>query len=117
MVRTLAFLIFAVAAVFPASATPTDGGHGAYHEWFGAQVIPPPDPAAGTSCCAESDGHIIEEEDWRIASGRYEVRIGTDWIAIPDTRVLPNTRNPTGHPVVWYTPGPHIFCFAPGTVS
>lgn len=99
-------------------AQPPDPDHpGRYHDWFESQVIPPGDPMAGHSCCKESDGHIIEEDDWRIAGGHYEVRIDGSWNEIPESRILPESRNPTGHPVIWYinTNPPSIFCFAPGT--
>lgn len=96
---------------------------GEFHEWFNAQKIP---DGTGRSCCAESDGHVLEEDDWRVgASGEYEVRAGSEWIVFrntgegnPGNTVLGFTNNPTGHPVAWYSASMHVpYCFAPGTTT
>ncbi len=99
------------------------------HEWFESQRVP---DGTGRSCCSESDGHVIREEDWRIADGEYEVTIEGQWVRFantgagqPGNKVLGYTANPMGAPVAWYTlmRGEEgrltvfPYCFAPGTVS
>jgi hypothetical protein len=117
MRAAIGFLMLGLGICGSASAMPSDPDHpGPYHKWFESQIIPEGDPQAGMSCCAESDGHIIEEDDWRISEGHYEIIIHGHWVSIPDSRVLPNSSNPTGKPVAWYI-GMQIYCFAPGTAS
>lgn len=113
-----------------AHAAPPPGSSGIYHAWFAAQKVP--DELANTdhplSCCAEADGHILTDDDWRIADGEYQVRTGPDrWTVFPNkgqgkpgNTVLGQTGNPTGNPVAWwlYQDGnPVPRCLAPGTVT
>jgi hypothetical protein len=120
MRRVLATAI--VLSSWCACAAPPPGTdlNSALHKWFDSQVVPQGDMRAGLSCCRESDGHIIEEDDWRISDGHYEIHIGDDWVVVRDTQVL-STQNPTGKPVAWYNRYPNagavVYCFAPGTVS
>jgi hypothetical protein len=97
---------------------------GPFHKWFEEQKVP---DGTNRSCCAEADGHVLTEDDWRISVGEYQVHIGDDWVTFPNTghgnagnTILGQTGNPTGGPVAWWlgsgasaTPR----CFAPGTVS
>ncbi len=118
--------IMVAAAIGAAQATPSDGGHGAYHEWFAKQMVP---DETTRGCCAESDGHVLEEEDWKIIDGEYTVRTGPDgaWTVFPNTgagkpknTILGFNSNPTGKPVAWWTylNGKAVArCFAPGTLS
>lgn len=131
--RSLRGALFACAmlAVFPAFARMPDPDHpGPHHAWFEAQKVP---DGSGRSCCAEADGHILEEEDWRIADGEYQVRIHGSWITFPNTgqghegnTILGETGNPMGKPVAWWLGGtlqdgvaePVVpRCLAPGTVA
>jgi len=118
-----AFFLFMVAALAIATAcgafaSPPPGTdlNSAIHKWFEEQHVPSGDPQAGMSCCSYSDGHILEEEDWRIRDQHYEIRVGEGWYRVRDTQVL-STNNPTGKPVAWYnkySSGVVIFCFTPG---
>ena len=87
----------------------------------------------GQSCCTNSDGYLLEEDEWRItpSGGAYEVLIKGKWYSIPPgvMRDSNGGPNPTGKAIVWWT-SPyedelgglngdsepiHIWCFAPGT--
>lgn len=116
-----AWFVLGMLAAMAVHAAPPPGTdlNGALHRWFAEQHVPSGDPQAGMSCCAESDGHIIEEEDWRLNDGHYEIHIGVGWWRVRDTQVL-GSENPTQKPVAWYNryaSGVTIFCFAPGTLS
>lgn len=135
VVAVVAILLVLIAWAWAANATPADGGHGIYHEWFAKQMVP--NENLGTpnqvSCCAESDGHILEDDDWKISGGEYRVRTGKNddgserWtvfsntgVGKPGNTILDYNNNPTGKPVAWWThlqgvPVPR--CFAPGTES
>ena len=84
------------------------------HAWFEQQHA-----TDGAWCCNVSDGHILDDSDWRHGSSAYEVRINGDWLTIPldAMRDPKGGPNPTGHAIVWYTVneyGIRIYCFAPG---
>jgi hypothetical protein len=90
------------------------------HIWFEQQHN-----VRGQPCCANSDGHILDDKDVRTRDGAYEVQIEGIWYPVrPDAMRDPlrGGPNPTGHPIVWYTrtfttlPGVVISCFAPGTL-
>lgn len=97
---------------------------GPYAEWFRTQTIP---DGTGRSCCNTADGHIIDDNDWRIADGEYQVLIDDEWVTFANTgagnhgnTILGAVGNPTGHPVAWWLKSGQTvypFCFAPGTVS
>jgi hypothetical protein len=90
------------------------------HKWFHDQYS-----VKGVWCCDVSDGHLLDDEDWR-PSGHsdekqsgYEVRISGRWLPIPSEamRDPQGGPNPTHKAVVWYTiseVGVLIYCFAPG---
>ena len=84
------------------------------HKWFHAQHS-----VNGIWCCDISDGHVLSDEDWRMASDAYEVRINGEWIRVPEKALRdPNGGpNPTGHAIAWYNIseyGVMLYCFAPG---
>ena len=84
------------------------------HKWFHAQHS-----VAGVWCCDISDGHVLNDEDWRMASDAYEIRIHGQWIKVPEKALRdPNGGpNPTGHAIAWYNITPYgvmLYCFAPG---
>jgi hypothetical protein len=90
------------------------------HIWFERQQN-----VRGQSCCANSDGHMLDDKDVRIKGGTYEVLIEGTWYPVRLDAMRDSVRggpNPTGHPIVWYTrtftstPGLSISCFAPGTL-
>lgn len=84
------------------------------HAWFERQHN-----VSGAWCCDISDGHILNDEEWRMTGDHYEALILGRWYPIqPDQlRRDMNDPNPTGSAVVWYLViemGVTIFCFAPG---
>lgn len=124
-------MVFSLAYAAIHAALAHDGVHDA---WFAAQLVPPGNDNAGLSCCNHSDGHVLEEDDWRIAEGHYQFRFGASWITVEDSRVLPYdganpsnpeaAGNPLGKPVVFYITHyegnaltPRVYCFKPGTAS
>lgn len=97
-------------------AAPPPDANPELHGWFDRQYS-----VKGTYCCDVSDGHILDEEDWRSVGTGYEVRINGKWLAIPPDAIRDSKRggaNPTGHAIVWYridvTGTVTIFCFAEG---
>ena len=119
LTRTV-FAFVTIAAVGSAHAKPPPGADltTPTAQWFKAQHS-----MDGSWCCDIADGHLLDDEDWRMKNSTYEVRINGEWITIPEkAKRDPNGGpNPTGHAVVWYTiegtstGRPFIFCFAPGT--
>lgn len=100
---------------------PPGGGNPAWHDWFENQEMP---DGSHRSCCREGDGHILSDDQWRIADGEYEVWIEDQWVRFPNkgqgkpgNTVMGYTANPTGSPVAWWHSPSVIYCFAPGTVS
>jgi hypothetical protein len=86
------------------------------HAWFERQHS-----VRGSWCCDEADGFIVSDDDWRMDGERYSVRIGGQWLSIPNSKLRDPAGgpNPTGHAVVWWRDfgtGPTVFCFAPGTM-
>lgn len=73
----------------------------------------------GVSCCDESDGFKVDEDDvvYDVKEGRYRVQIRGQWYFIGDKQLL-STPNLIGRPIVWYTMSldgtPYVFCFLPG---
>lgn len=141
MLARLVFLLGVIAAMLAGFFFGTFFGlhyvlahDGIHDKWFAAQLVPPGNDNAGLSCCNHSDGHVLEEDDWRIAEGHYQFRFGNGWVAIEDSRVLPYDGanpsnpdaqgNPLGKPVVWYLTHyeggqvtPSVYCFKAGTES
>lgn len=134
--RTLARVILSLIginiamAIMCAYGAPPPGAQidPALHAWFERQYS-----RDGSWCCNVSDGHILDESDWRISDAflfgmvpYYEVQIGGKWYPIDEKKIHVNAENdpnPTGHAIVWYaisddpfmTGQVIIFCFAPGT--
>jgi hypothetical protein len=113
-VRWFILLLFAV----PAYAAPPPDVHPASprHAWFENQYS-----VSGAWCCNVSDGHILDDTEWRQGAAGYEVRINKAWKPVPSDAMRDPKGGPneTGKAVVWYTSGldgPRIYCFCPGTL-
>lgn len=84
------------------------------HAWFEQQHS-----VSGAWCCNLSDGHILNDNEWRQSGDHYQVLINGIWYEVPahamrDPKDGPNI---TGSAVVWYLPIADtvtIYCFAPG---
>lgn len=95
--------------------------HPEWHDWFEKQW------SIGHKqwCCNVSDGHLLDDDEWRANGNHFEVLIEGKWYQIPDSamRDPKGGPNPTGQAIVWYnmmgvysgSPIPLIYCFAPGT--
>src|SRR5207253_4894122 len=42
----------------------------------------------GVACCADADGNVLLDSDWKSSGGHYAVRIEGEWIAVPDEAVV-----------------------------
>jgi len=108
----LGALLFLVAAT--AAAAPPQNADPALGSWFRSLT----DPIVGLSCCAEADGHILSDSDWRANGDRYEIRVAGAWWPVPPETVLNHVPNPTGGAVAFWEPhrhaanrAPKIYCF------
>lgn len=51
-------------------------------------------------CCSDADGTALADVDWESKDGHYRVRLGGQWIDVPDAAVLPGP-NLDGRTMVW----------------
>jgi hypothetical protein len=73
----------------------------------------------GSLCCSDADGTALSDVDWEAKGGKYRVRIGGEWVEVPDDAVI-TVPNRAGRTMVWpyYTQGsPHVRCFMPGSMT
>ena len=75
----------------------------------------------GRNCCAEADGHPLDEGEWDIKDNKYRVFIQGEWIVVPDHAVILGP-NKLGKAIVWFIgswegndPISRIRCFIPGS--
>jgi hypothetical protein len=79
----------------------------------------------GRYCCAEADGHPLDEGEWDIKDNKYRVFIEGEWIVVPDHAVISGP-NKFGRAIVWIRKDAHIasgelhditriHCFIPGS--
>ncbi len=68
-------------------------------------------------CCSFADGASVEDVDWDMQDGHYRVRLGGQWLGVPDAAVVTEP-NRFGAAVVWpYMDADgvtQIRCFLPG---
>lgn len=98
-VLTLALLVFAAVTAF---AEPPAGMHPSpqMHQWFESLRSP-----AGMSCCGVADCRFLDvKRDSKSDSG-FDVRIGDEWVRVPQRVVNLRTDNPTGRFVTCVYPG------------
>ena len=79
---------------------------------------------AGLYCCAEADGHPLDEGEWDIKNDSYRVFFQGKWTVVPDEALILGP-NKFGKPIVWVWPydviksggtdGNPIKCFIPGS--
>jgi hypothetical protein len=74
----------------------------------------------GLYCCAEADGHPLDDGEWDTKDNNYRVFVQGEWTVVPDDAVLSGP-NKFGKAIVWFrnpwgvTPNTHIQCFIPGS--
>ena len=78
----------------------------------------------GLYCCAEADGHPLDEGEWDIKKDSYRVFLQGKWIVVPDDALILGP-NKFGKAIVWVWPydaikwgerGDNpIKCFIPGS--
>jgi hypothetical protein len=109
--------IVALLAVFVCVSVPAaarDDGRYAndpLHAWFDRL-------ASGNGlCCSFADGLSVQNVDWDSQAGHYRVRLGGEWIDVPDYALVTEP-NKFGPAVVWpymdVTGEIQIRCFLPG---
>src|SRR6266480_3893102 len=70
----------------------------------------------GLYCCAEADGHPLDDGEWDMKDNNYRVFVQGEWTVLPDDAVLSGP-NKFGKAIVWFrnpwgvTPNTHIQCF------
>jgi hypothetical protein len=78
----------------------------------------------GLVCCAEADGHPLDEGEWDIKDNHYRVFVNGDWTVVPDNALILGP-NKFGKAIVWLWPqevlawegsaSVLIRCFIPGS--
>ena len=78
----------------------------------------------GLVCCAEADGHPLDESEWDIKDNHYRVFVNGEWAVVPDLAVISGP-NKFGKAIVWHwpqealargdLPSNFIRCFIPGS--
>ena len=79
----------------------------------------------GLVCCAEADGHPLDESEWDIKDNHYRVFVQGGWVVVPDLAVISGP-NKFGKAIVWLWPqevlawggepaNTVIRCFIPGS--
>ena len=79
-------------------------------------------PSNTMSCCDQSDGHILKDNEIQITSDNsetlargdlhYQISIDGAWVPVPNEAILQRADNPTGQYVAFWLPGTtNILCF------
>ena len=78
----------------------------------------------GQFCCAEADGHPLDDGEWDMKDNGYRVFFQGKWAAVPDDAVILGP-NKFGKAIVWLLPqeiaewawpvSNPIICFMPGS--
>ena len=78
-------------------------------------------------CCSMMDGFTVADPDWESKDGHYRVRLGGEWIDVPNDALV-TVPNRAGRTMVWPMPMPpdydyevgasqlRIRCFMPGAM-
>src|SRR6476646_4711332 len=57
----------------------------------------------GFLCCSDADGTAVSDVDWESKDGHYRVRLGSQWIDVPDDALV-RVPNRAGRTMVWPMP-------------
>jgi hypothetical protein len=109
-------LLLAAAVIFVRDPTGKWAGD-PLHSWFEHLRN-----QAGRYCCAEADGHPLDDGEWDMKGNGYRVLFEGKWAAVPDEAVILGP-NKFGKAIVWFdaaaeyyeTPNTGILCFMPGS--
>jgi hypothetical protein len=69
-------------------------------------------------CCSDADGAAVSDVDWESKDGHYRVRLGGEWIDVPDDALVTEP-NRAGRTMVWPMfegDAIKIRCFMPGSM-
>jgi hypothetical protein len=104
-------LVFLLLLCTPALAH--DPGRPELNEWFNRL-------ASGRGlCCSFADGLAVSDVDWESKDGHYRVRLGNEWIDVPDDAVITEP-NRAGRTMVWpmrFNGEISTRCFMPGSMG
>ena len=70
-------------------------------------------------CCDGSDAKRVDDAAWESKDGHYRVRIGAEWVDVPNEAVVPGP-NLAGRTMVWpyFQNGQtKVRCFMPGSMG
>src|SRR3974377_194340 len=111
-VRVMTRVFLAAALLFSATAgaQPPADADPALGPWFRSLAL----PGTSIASCSVTDCRATE---YRIEADHYEALIGGSWQVVPPDKILQRTDNPTGHPVVCWTPQGGDLCFRGANAS
>jgi hypothetical protein len=132
MRRAILFLALLTTRALAAPPPGVDLGS-AEHRWWECHV----QPGTAISCCRASDGHVLNDSEWRVieksdGSRAYQIHVATKWYDVPPKAVVNDASNCGPEPErtkramakVWYAPtwdmnaivNVNIYCFMVGTM-
>lgn len=101
-------VFFLIVSVLPAHSAPPPDADPVLAPWF--QNLR--QPGSNIGCCSIAD---CRARPTKVdAEGFYEVLIDDKWVKVPPDKILQHEPNPTGRPIVCYTPYFGIMCFVRG---
>jgi hypothetical protein len=97
-------LLSTLLSVATAQPPPDADPNSTMGQWYRSLTV----PRSGLSCCSVADCRAVEA---RLTAGRWEIRAGDDWLAVPPEVILKRD-NPDGRPIACVLAGT-IRCFVP----
>ena len=100
-------------AIFVVPAFAHDPIHPELNDWFDRLS------SKKGLCCSFADRQTVADPDWESKNGHYRVRLGNDWIDVPDDAVITEP-NRAGRTMVWplrFNGEISIRCFMPGNMT
>lgn len=110
-VGVLAFIILMLWYLVPAHGKEFPNASETEKKFFNELTAP-----NGATCCSISDCGYIENDEFRIKDGHFDVWIEGQWITVPKDKVLDRNKSPQGKPVLCRR-GTTIYCFAPDVLT
>jgi hypothetical protein len=131
--RLAALLLSILATRALANPPPGVDLGGDEHKWWECHI----QPGTAMTCCRESDGHVLNDSDWRAVdkpggSRAYQIRVASRWFDVPPRVVVNDDSHCGPEPEatkrmmakVWYAPtwgltgivSINIYCFMVGTM-